>query len=473
MENIDVILHGKKLIFEKDDWREYGGKNRDYNRQISYKCKLLDESQDKTTAIGMIKVWCHSDLRKEIDKLENKDDFAKANADPKRTYYTMGSDTYYDNLRSFFGDDYKEILRYFNDLSFLISELRDNISYKIIKHKKPLIKNFFEESQKEAPSNDDSDEFELSKCLKPKGKISYKMLKSEGLDDLKALKKLEELKKIKDIKETSYLSKHIYVTEDKSKEEIDYALSEMHRKENVTYLFSQSKNYENKKRMDSKKGLYRINADRSSDILKNFFDLFTKAETPSIRRVGDIGKQLYYPCDMPEQVMFINDDKKINEKIKTAYDDKPSKENEIVYDDEYDYRRKNLLYKIKLNRDVELEDEFNNLREFDKEILTDSFRKVFDYRIYKRCLCKLIEVDTKQIKNCSLDKDEMLMILKICSFISRNMFLIILKDISEDTLRIIENIAKLKNFIILYVKNDSEKQCDDALSEYLNNEKGE
>lgn len=461
MENINVILHGKDIIFEKDEWKELLSEDEKVDYKISYKCKLLDKSQNKTTTIGMIKVWCHDDLTRKI-LLENKDDFERLNDDSEKKYYSIGSDTYYDNLRSFFGDDYKEILRYFNDISFLISELTDNMSYKIIKSKKILIKKLFGKDQKENDCEDNLGEFKVTKCLKPKGNIKY-IFKLEKFVNLKELKKIRELK---NLKETAYLSKYVYKQESDT-DKIDEIISEIHRKENVTYLFDISTDSEKNskmKRLDSKGKIKLVPWERTIDSLKNIFDWFTEAHTPSIRRIGDIGERLYYPCDMPEQVMFIGKGLEISDLNKKIQNDDKNIENKtknkIVYDEEYDYRRKNLFYKISLNKNIELRTELNNLRESDKEILVDALRKSVDYTTYKNHIRRFMDGDSKNNDDFifrGVTENEMLMILKICSFVSRNMFLIILEDISKKTIRIIKNIANAKNFIVLYVKPEDTK----------------
>lgn len=61
-----MILHGKDIVFEKDDWWDVSEKNKEDNCQISYKCKLVDKIQSEKTIIGMIKVWCHDDLNKNV-----------------------------------------------------------------------------------------------------------------------------------------------------------------------------------------------------------------------------------------------------------------------------------------------------------------------------------------------------------------------------------------------------------------------
>lgn len=520
-----MILHGKDIVFEKDDWWDVSEKNKEDNCQISYKCKLVDKIQSEKTIIGMIKVWCHDDLNKNV-VLKNKDDFQKMHDDNDHAYYSIGSDTYYDNLRSFFGNDYKEILRYFNDISLIMDEVNESCLYnnrnyfyksdtsklleektkaelKDIKKKSSdeelsLIKNFSKnlekiyEDEKSIINSYSSDEINMFKYLMNDENIIDKAITlQEEFDNLNEIRDfLYEKKELnysiftlhlkmhsfleklndedlyyKELEETSYFSKIIY-DEKNNSDKTNNIIMKMHRKDNVTYVFNQMKNREKnkiKEIMDSNDGLYQINACRTNETLISFFDLFTEAHTPSIRRTSDIGKPLYYPCDMPEQVMYIGekiDSCKFNAEIqKRKNSTVNSKDNKIVYDGEYDYRRKNLFNEIKFNENNGLKNELNKMRESDRKILIDSLKKTIRYKSYKCFLNDFFENIGKEIdKSIFFDvvsKKEMLFILKVCSFVSRNMFLIIFNDISSTALKIITNIAQKKNFICLYVKEHS------------------
>lgn len=581
MEKIDVILHGKDIIFEEDEWREFVSQNEEDDYKISYKCKLKDKSQNKITTIGMIKVWSKKYLEEgeKID-LNDKNDFKRNKLD----YYSIGSDTYYDNLKTIFGDDYKEILRYFNDISFIISEnekddLKDFINRKLSEiedKEQEITRNELKSIEKYY--NDKSIENSIdnfSKDIKEILKNENKLLKTDGTIDEKInyirehesildkeyklenialdLKKIEKCfsEKIKISRElnslffktdyyenyeynqkmesffddpSNYLSSddlkekednhdkdaidsyfdNIAVEQESltkghesfTKEEFNDVIKGIHTKNNVTYQFNDSFNDETSK-INSNDGFYKVNLktmekeknenneeNEKENALIKLCCLFVRTNAPSIRRIGDIGKPLYYACDSPNQVMVIDDgDLELNN-LNNYLNDKVTEENGLknkntLYDLEYEYKKRNLFKKISLEQEVNIESGFGHLRNDDKDILINSLKESMDYDSLKKQLRsfeKNKDKDNLKKNSLTIDEQEMFMILKICSLVSRNMFLIISKVVSDKCLEVIKNIMKQKHSICIYI--DGINQIDNGndlenLSNYINREKGE
>ncbi|KOY77131.1 hypothetical protein RZ71_10410 [Apilactobacillus kunkeei] len=571
MENINVILHGKDIIFEKDEWKELLSEDEKLDYKISYKCKLYDDVQNKTKTIGMLKVWSNESLKgRETIDLKSKDDFKNKNGD--NCYYSIGSDTYYDNLRTIFGDDYKEVLRYFNDISLLIYErieLEQKLSKKAVEEKKlneEKISRALEEINKNTLlefedikkyKNSSNIPFvkslckDIVKCLESEDELLkdygshddkiYYMRKNEDiytkeltiegiLFDLDKLRGMfsdkakisrnlnhfsyqgyfysqdedsyedpddepSEENKIDDKKNEigrSYFENIVKKLESIEKKEFNNTVKEMHKKKNVTYQFNiASNNYT--EYMNSRKGLYVLPSKAERNEMYELCYLFIKPSSPSIRRVGDIGKPLYYACDSPEQVMIIDGElnlNTLNEKIEEKSRDKERKEkNNTVYDNEYDYKKQNLFKKINLKQNPNVKNDLEHLRTTDKDVLVKSLKDSMDYESYKKHLKFIMKKENEEVvesnieknkdkeKDCetndiNIDETEISMILRICFLVSRNMFLIINERVSKECLEVIKNIMIEKNSICLYFdesNNDNKKLK--KISDYIKKEK--
>lgn len=412
IEDVDIALHGKDIIFIKDDWEDWGFGNVNDKKifQISYKCFLTDENESKP--IGMVKIWNDSQINgdeKTIhidDEIKSIDDLKKIKREEKYRYFSLGTSTYYENLKSIVSDqeDYEIVLSFFNDISLLFD---NNV--------------------------DDDDEKE----------------------------------NINEIKETPYFSMVIDRRAQKQGKDSTEYVREKYKKDNVTYTYR----YKKKRLLiDSDHGIYKLKVKQDNEPIGKLIDLFLENSSPTIVRGNELESGLYTIYDLPGQILVIGDNVEINSTINKDKEEQKDTENtDEDYKDYYHGKKEGLIKKLDINPD-EIKSKINDLNTSELNEALVALNDNLEYNDFKSLFNYLKDPDI--VKRLQLPKDfiggkNLMMILQICSMLSRNQVLIIANQIVDDIYPILNEIIKDKHAICIYLNERENDEKMDEIAKYI------
>lgn len=441
MKDIDVLLHGKKLRFTNDEWVDIepnikGQKNDNNKFEVSYKCKLFNKSYEYIKDIGMIKIWSNKneikyndlgleEVVKNDDNIEFIEDFRNANGQENVNYYSFGTDTYYENLKTLFTnpDDYKAMLYSLNDISLLMNSEKDD------------------EEKDEKEKNEE-----------------------------------EQIKS--DIRKTLFFKKIIFKGALLNKCDVNEYVRKAYIKENITYLYKEIGNFISTVWLDSNEGIYNLKMKPTNSTVEKIIRLFTDYSKNSVLRGNYLDKGLFYSCDMPEQIIVFGNDidiKDISAKVIEESHEREDKTKYFLHGIDYEFKRRNLLKQINLGESnyIDIKDEIEHLKRDDYFILIDALRDQLDYCDFKAIINTLNPKGNtdywERVK--SIDKEKLRRILKLTASISRNKILIIANSMDEVSLKIIDKISKDKHFIAIYMNEDASSNDLNEISDYIEEEK--